>query len=528
MTTEALAPPASTEAAPSSTTGLATRFARRLFEPVDIGMVAFFRIAFGALLAFEAYRYLSLGWVHQNYVDPDFFFPFFGFSWVKPWPGNGMIYAFWAMAFLGVCISVGFCYRVATALFFLNFAHIFLVDQSYYLNHFYLITIVSFLLFFIPANRAWSVDAWLQPSLRSDTVPTWTLWLLRFQVGVAYFYGGIAKMNSDWFHGEPMRMTLAEHTDFPLIGQWFTEEWMVWGFTWGGLLFDLLVVPALLWPKTRWLGWCASLLFNLTNSILFEIGIFPWFMVAATMIFFPPDWLRAGTEAAEEKTGRGAPRRAADRQLRTTGSWSPMAALTSRQRITVGLLAAWVTFQVLMPFRHFLYPGDVSWTEEGHHFAWHMKLRRKHGDVAFTAVTEDGRRLGERDLVRHASPELKERMNGRFDQLTKAEQRGTSADRLLYISPRQRKKMSGRPEMILQYAHFLAKEFERAGYGRVAIYCDSAIGLNGRETQPIVDASVNLADITSSLKPASWIVPLTTPLPTPTDRRTTIAGGDSD
>ena len=33
--------------------------------------------------------------------------------------------------------------------------------------------------------------------------------------------------------------------------------------------------------------------------------------------------------------------------------------------------------QLTLPLRHYIYQGNVSWTEQGHRFAWHMKLRSK-------------------------------------------------------------------------------------------------------------------------------------------------------
>lgn len=516
MATAALPPaPATLHAAPvPQPAGLLDRVRQRLFAPVDIGMLAFFRIAFGVLMVYEAYRYLSAGWVYRNYIEPDFHFTFYGMSWVKPWPGIGMYLTFGAMALFGTMIAVGFCYRIAALLFALNFAHIFLVEEAYYLNHFYLITIISFMMVILPANRAWSVDAWLRPSLFSTTAPAWTLWLLRFQIGIAYFYGGIAKINPDWALGEPMRATLAEQADkFPLIGQWFTEEWMVWGFSWGGLLFDLLIVPALLWRRTRWAAFVAALLFNLSNSIMFEIGIFPWFMVCATMLFFPPDWVQVEVPKSADEPAKGAKGTARTESAAPVVRPMMPAPSIGTQKVIMALLASWVTLQVLLPFRHFLYPGDVSWTEEGHYFAWHMKLRRKYGSTTFRAVTPDGQEYSELKLVEFASPELKARMKSRLKNLQEHERKTLPDGQFLYISGRQRKKMAGRPDMILQYAHFLHDEFERNGFGDVAIYCDSAISLNGRAPQPLVDSSVNLAAVERSLRPASWIVPLTTPLP---------------
>jgi surface polysaccharide O-acyltransferase-like enzyme len=99
------------------------------------------------------------------------------------------------------CVMVGFLYRIAAPLFFLAFTYFFLLDQTRYMNHFYLVCLISFLMCFLPAERAFSVDALLRRSIRSDVVPAWTLWLLRAQVGIPFFYGGIAKLNSDWVHG---------------------------------------------------------------------------------------------------------------------------------------------------------------------------------------------------------------------------------------------------------------------------------------------------------------------------------------
>jgi vitamin K-dependent gamma-carboxylase len=522
MASTTLAPPL----APAAPQTWEARIARALFAPVDIGMLVFFRVAFGLIMVVEAWRYLSAGWVLRSYLDPDFHFTFYGFSWVRPWPGDGMTYAFYAMGLLGACIAAGFLYRLATALFFLNFAHIFLCDQTYYLNHFYLLTLISLMMCFLPANRAWSVDALLWPKIASPTVPVWTLRLIQFHVAVAYFYGGIAKLNADWFQGEPMRSALSARPEFPLIGQWFGEEWMIWAFVWGGVLFDLLIVPALIWPRTRMAAFIAALGFHLTNSILFDIGIFPWFMVAGTILFFPPDWLKV-EEGAKGSGGEGAKGKAR-RRAPVVEAATPVAAvmpstLSRRQKLLAGVLAAYVVLHLVVPFRHLLYPGDVSWTEEGHLYAWHMKLRRKSGSAWFFAVTADGRRLPESTLLKHASEEQLEKVERRRKLWDR--ERVFLKDEQLYLSPRQRKKMSGRPDMILQYAHFLAGEFQKHGYGDVAIHCESAVSLNGRPFQPIVDPAVNLATVEPSLGPASWIVPLEHPLPKPGEKA---AAGDGD
>ena len=181
---------------------------------------------------------------------------------------------------------------MAVPLFFVLFTYSFLLDQALYLNHLYLVCLLAFLLSFMPANRAFSIDAWLWPRLRSQTTPAWTIWMLRFQMGVVYFYGGVAKISPDWLRGEPMRTWMARRTEFPLIGQYFREEWAVYFISYGGLLLDLLIVPFLLWRRTRVAAFIVAILFHVMNARMFQIGIFPWLGIAATAMFFPPDWPR--------------------------------------------------------------------------------------------------------------------------------------------------------------------------------------------------------------------------------------------
>ncbi len=212
-------------------------------------------------MLWHVWRYFSSGEIESLYITPKFHFSYWGFEWVRPWPGIGMYLHFFVMGLLAAAILVGLHYRVCTVLFWLAFTYQFLLDKCLYQNHYYLISLISFLLIFLPAHRAASLDAWLRPAIRSDVVPAWTLWLLRAQIGIPYFFGGIAKLNPDWLRCEPMRQGMAEphRTGIPLIGQWFTQEWMVVLFSYGGLLLDLCIVPLLLWRRTRLIAFCFAL-----------------------------------------------------------------------------------------------------------------------------------------------------------------------------------------------------------------------------------------------------------------------------
>jgi len=446
----------------------ATGVLSRLFRPVDIASLVFFRVAFGALMLWEVIHYFGAGWIDRYFVAPRFHFTFPGFSWVTPWPAPWMHVHFFVLGVLAVCIMLGLWYRIAAFLFLVGFTYVFLLDQARYLNHFYLVSLVSFLLCIVPAHRAGSLDVLRRPRLHSRAAPAWSLWLLRFQMGIVYLYGGVAKLNADWLGGEPVRTWIAEKTGFPLVGRYFTEEWMVHLVAWGGMLLDLLVVPLLLWRRTRAIALLAAFVFHIANSQLFRIGIFPWLAAAATLLYLPPDWprlrwlRRAGPAPAVE-------------------SGVPMPAFGRRQRVLVGVLGAWVLLQVLIPLRPYLHPGNPSWNEEGHYFAWHMKLHHKDCRGGFAATS---RTSGERWEV-----PIRE-----------------------FLAPWQIRQMLARPDLILQFSHHVADHYRRSGRGEVAVRAEIWCSLNAREPRLLVDPTVDLAgEERLCFRRYSWVLSLEAP-----------------
>lgn len=422
-------------------------------------------------MLWEVTRYYSHDWIERYYIDPDFFFTYFGFSWIAPLPDNWMYVHFLGLGLLATFIILGLWYRVSAVLFFFGFTYVFLIDQANYLNHFYLICWVSFLMIFVPVHRAASLDVVRRPGLRLAKVPAWPQIMICAMVGIAYFFGGIAKINSDWLHGEPMRTWLAGSTDFPVIGQYFTEPWAAYFFSYGGLLFDLLIVPLVLWRRTRIFAVIMIASFHLTNFQLFSIGIFPWFMLFATPMFFAPERLRPilGFEKlfGEPRTTK-ASLKTSDRQ----------------KRLVMAGVVAFAAFHIFMPFRHHLYPGNVNWTEEGHNWSWHMKLRNKSGTLKLTATDP-------------------------------ATGESWTIDQREYLSTRQRSKIRGRPDMIVLFSHYLEEELRKEGHRNVEIRAEANISLNGRPRELLIDPTVDLTKVNRSLMPYPWILPLKTPLRMP-------------
>lgn len=450
-----------------------SRLSSLLLRRVDGASLGVFRIVFGVVMLVEVARYWSHGWIVSHYVEPKFFFSYPLFDWVKPLSGYLLIVHFDALALAAICIVLGLYTRIAAAVFAVLFWWWFLSDQTHYLNHFYLISLVATLLVFLPTERAFSLDAIFRPHPDGATVPVWAVWLVRFQIAVPYFFGSIAKLNPDWFAGEPMRMWLSKMDDVPLLAAVRTEEWVVAFFVWSGLLFDLLVVPALFWKRTRLVAFLASLAFHATNAVIFRIGIFPWLMMAATTVFFEPDWPRRIPFLHRVPGLRGLPNRPA---IPAPPPRSPL------RRLGLAAFGFWIAFQCFMPLRHFLYPGYVSWTEEGHLYAWHMKLRDKSGTSTFTVRDPQ---TGEEWVV---NPHL-------------------------YLTNKQAGQMPELPDMTLQFAHHVANEYERAGRGRVEVRARILMSVNGRKRQLLLDPDVDLAAQPRSLGPWKWILPLTSPLP---------------
>ncbi|MCZ7644979.1 MAG: HTTM domain-containing protein [Planctomycetota bacterium] len=448
----------------------ARSLAERLFEPVDCASLVWFRVCFGLVMAWQSAKYLWSGWAESAYVKPAFHFTYYGFGWVKPWPGEGMYWHFYAMIALSLLVAAGALYRVGSALLFLAVTHWFLIEATQYNNHYYLECLLALLLAFMPAHRGFSVDAWLRPSLRERTVPAWTVWLLRFQIGVVYFYGGLAKFDPDWLTGIPVRGLLGKAAALPLLGEWSRAPWFGCFLAYGGLLLDLLIVPLLLWRRTRLAAFLLALGFHLSNSALFTIGVFPWFMIGATLIYFDPEWPRAALRRVlRRKAPDGEPPAHA------------VPRLGRLRRVGLGLLTLYLLIQVFLPFRRLLYPHRVTWSEEGFRFAWHMMLRHKLTQAEFVVLSPRNEPL----------PVKLERT----------------------LTKRQFGVMRSKPDLILQFAHHLAGEARRQGFEDVKVKALISCSLNGRKPQLLVDHTVDLAAEPTGLQPKHWIRPLEEPLP---------------
>ena len=439
---------------------------------VDASSVVALRVIFGLLGLAVVVRFFAHGWIGPLYVDPTHHFTYLGFGWVQPWPGWGMYAHFAVLGLLSLGIAAGYRPRICAALFCVGFTYVELIDRTTYLNHYYLMSLVSLLLAVLP--------------LYGNSVPAWAVWVLRAQVGVVYVFAGIAKLNPDWLlHALPMRIWLYQHGDLPEVGPLLQELWVAYAMSWGGTLFDLAIVPALLWRRTRVPAYGTLVAFHLATWALFpQLGVFPWLMIGLTLIFFAPDWPRRLFAFYLRYSPLPIPSFPPTRESRTPPQHAALDSGFRRNdeskhswpaRALVVGLTLFAAVQLALPLRHFAYPGNVRWTEEGYLFAWRVMLTEKVGYVRYQVSDPD---TGQSWLV---EPEA-------------------------YLTPLQIERMSFQPDMIRQTARMIADDFAERGHGDVVVNADAFVAFNGRPNARLINPGVDLASIGPGVAPKRWVL----------------------
>ncbi|KVV13336.1 HTTM domain-containing protein [Flavobacterium sp. TAB 87] len=430
--------------------------------------LAFFRLAFGLMMCLSLLRFMSYGWIDRFYIQPLFHFSYYGFEWVKP---IGMYtYGIFALAFISALgVAVGYRYRLSAVLFFLSFTYIELMDKTTYLNHYYFISIVSFILIFLPANAFFSIDAYRNPTKAYQFIPRWTTDILKLLLGIVYFYAGLAKINSDWlFRAMPLKIWLPTNPNLPFLGSLLNENWVHFAFSWSGMIYDLCIPFLLLYKRTRWFAFILVVIFHVLTKVLFPIGVFPYIMIVSTLVFFDSNFHQKILERLSKWF-----------QL----NWSIfengktlVQQSTFVNQVKWSFLSLFLLFQIVFPFRYMTYPDELFWTEEGFRFSWRVMLMEKAGYSQFRVV----------------------------DAKTKEEFFVSNSQ---FLNTFQEKQMGFQPDFILEYAHFLHDYYKKTGVTDPEVYVDSYVALNGRLSKPYIDSNINLAKEHESFQHKTWILP---------------------
>jgi hypothetical protein len=441
-----------------------------LSQPVSPLSLAVFRMAVGAMLVWDCWRFIKYDRIERYWIIPEFHFTYPGFHWVQPLPEPWIWVAWLGMGFFAFLVMVGLFYRVSIVALTLLFSYFFLLDKVEYLNHFYLVILFLVILCVLPAHRALSLDAKLFPRVRGETVSYANVAILRLQMEIMLIYAGLVKLTPDWLAGEPLGMWLRPQADEFVFGFLFHYDWVILAGTWGTVALHVLGAPLLLWHRTRLVTFFAYCAFHMANSAFFNIGIFPWLTIAATTIFFAPDWpvrLARWFHGLFETLPEPAPAAAPAARPANGLTLIPMAALVG--------IAVWTAVQIVLPIRAGAFANEVRWTGDGHRFSWRMRIYDREAEGVF--------------IVRSG------------DEVWEVDPRD-------YLTRRQTRKMIVRSDMIHQFANYLEEVWREAGHADVEVYADVMKSLNGRPVQRYIDPDVDLTAVPLGyLRADAWVLP---------------------
>lgn len=428
-----------------------------LFKQVDNSSLVVFRILFGLLITLEAWGAIATGWVRITLVEPDFTFNFIGFDFLQYLQGEFMYFYFFLMGLFGVFVMLGYRYRLSIFIYTLLWTMAYLMQKSSYNNHYYLLILLCVFMLISPAHKYFSLDAKRNPSIQSISMPQWVPWFLILQIWIVYTYASIAKFYPDWLDLTFPKLLMAGKQSTPIIGDFLQTHLAHVSIKYVGILFDLLVIPLLLWKRTRLFIFIFSIFFHLFNSYVFHIGIFPYMSLAFSLFFFPPALINrlflkrkpfyAGNEVK----------------------------VPNYKPILMPFAVSWFFVQIALPVRHHFIDDDVLWTEEGHRLSWRMMLRSKHGVTSMRVVDKN---TGEEKWINNSD----------------------------YIKNKQYKTIV-KPDGAWQYAQVIKEDFKQKGKD-VEVFAHVKISVNGRPYKKLIDDQVDLASVKwNYFGHNSWILP---------------------
>ncbi len=430
-----------------------------LFTRIDNSALVMFRIFFGLLITIEAWGAIFTGWIERTLMEPQQTFNFIGFDFLQPLPGNGMLYYYAVMGFFGILVTLGWKYRISIIAYTVMWTGVYLMQKSSYNNHYYLLMLLLIIMSFLPANRYASLDSRRDPSKRDISMPRWVWVAIVLQMWIVYTYAAVAKIYPDWFDGTFPAILMSGKADYWLVGDLLQQPWAHFTITWFGFLLDLLIIPLMLWRKTRVPAFIAAIFFHLFNSFIFHIGIFPYMALALFIFFFP-------VKKVHNLFLKGRKPFYDAREIIIPSYRKPL--------LIIGSI--WFAVQIALPLRHHFFEDNVLWTEEGHRLSWRMMLRTKSGNSTFKVVEK-----GTTDTI--------------YVQKEK------------YLGNKQLGAISSKPDMIWQFSQRLKKEYAEKGKD-VQVFVDAHVSVNGRPRRRLIDPKVDIANEKwYHFKHHDWILP---------------------
>ncbi len=436
--------------------------------------LALFRIVFGLIMFTDMVHWLTSQLIYAEFIYPKYFFPFIDF--IKPLPAPLMTLVFYLLLISAVGICFGLFYRFFTIIFFILITYVFLIDKTQYLNHMYLICLISGLLCLTPANRIWSLDKYFFGNNKIALVPNWTVLIFKFQIFIVYMFGALAKINYDWLNGHPLKEWIENFIDLGHYQYLLYTPYSIAFLAYGGIFVDLVTPILLCFKQTFIYGAIIALTFHCCNAHMFNIGVFPYLMSGTLVLFIDPSIIEQLINKITIISKRIIPNSFnLDQNYNVANSKPEQSIYTSK--ILIAFMTIYVLLQLLLPIRRFFYPGNTSWSEYGHRYSWSMMLRQKYGKFTMWAINPDN--------------SLKQTVN-----IYK------------YLTVRQATKMMTQPDLIIQFAKYYANLIKQQTGLKPIIKVEAKVSLNGRPYQYLIDPNIDLTTQQDPLFPVPWILPL--------------------
>lgn len=440
-----------------------------LFKPINATLISVYRIIFGLFMIYEMVFYYQVDFTFQFMSGPQVLFPYEGLHFLKPLPIAYLKIIHVGLLASAVLITLGLFYRFAITFFFLGFTYFTFIDNTLYNNHLYLIAMIAFFMIFIRADKKYSLRSYFSKNNKKELVPAWNQYLLIFLISLPYFFGGIAKLSSHWLDTDLSKIII-EDSKNKFIFTILSEKIAPYFLSYGGLIYDLIIVFLLLYKRTRWLGVLLVLLFNTINgTYLFgDIGLFPWFMICSTILFFNAekfgnffDTLFLKKHIVQE-----------DENNLTINNY------TFINKFTAIFILFFVILQILLPFRYHLFTKNPEWTGIASKFSWRMKMQSK-------GITKFDMRMIDRD---------------RGDTL--------NVKGRTFLSANQYSHIAENPKNFIHLAKYLEKVVEKKYKVKNPIFnADVLVSFNGRKPQYMFSPHLDLLD-EKAVSGNSWILPL--------------------
>lgn len=448
---------------------------KKLNESVSSDTLAIFRIVISLVSLCKAISYLTNNKIKTYYVDPKFFFSYFGdINFI--WENQYIFYIeFTALALIAWFVIIGLWYRISNILLFVILTHLFIIDKSLYQDYDYLLCLCSFMLMILPCNAYLSYDNKIKDRItQRPKIPKWMVYILYLQLNIPYFFEGITKLNPDWLNAQPLTVFLyfkqidfiVRYFDIVLFAKWMS--YIEVGY--------LLLIPILLWiKKTKNIGICIAVIMNIINNKIFYYDtVHLTLSTLSLLVFLDTKWIHQIIKFIYKK----------DSSL-VELQYNQDINHTKKMSFLAYICSVYIVIQLVIPLRPFVLSyKDRIWFAQGNRFSWQMRTHIKNVKVKFVSNTVN--------------------KNKNTKKLDDTE--------INILKPHQKIYMEEHPNELLEFVHHVNKIYNTKGYTNDYITAVSKASLNGRQYQAYINPNINLLKIGKNTPKNQWITALETPL----------------